>query len=148
METHILQTLSWIWNSNRSRVFVHQIESLDGSRMGCARIWCVRKGHHGTAANTLGTRRPLLRASRSEAVLIGGAILSVSTHGHLHEVWDVPYLRVRLVHADGPLTSIEVHHEATKDAIDPIGFGVLLVAVLSDSSCCQDRVVKSEDWEA
>lgn len=38
------------------------------------------------------------------------------------------------MHADGALVSPDVHHEeSTQVAVDCIGFGVLLVAVLGDS---------------
>ena len=50
------------------------------------------------------------------------------------------------MHADGALVSPEVHHEeSTQGVVDCIGFGVLLVAVLDDSSCSQAQAVELED---
>ena len=46
------------------------------------------------------------------------------------------------------ITKARHHEESTQVAVDCIGFGVLLVAVLGDSSCSQDQAVETEDWEA
>ncbi|KAK9214333.1 hypothetical protein WN944_006322 [Citrus x changshan-huyou] len=59
---------------------------------------------------------------------------------------DLPFLRGRLMHADGALVSPEVHHEeSTQGVVDCIGFSVLLVVVLDDSSCGQAQAVELED---
>ncbi|KAK3221932.1 hypothetical protein Dsin_008957 [Dipteronia sinensis] len=98
-----------------------------------------------------GLRRGLIAgdAQSAEAVLVGGAVLSVLAHGHLLEVRDAPQVRGRLLHADGALAPSEIHHEEpAQRAPDRLGFGFLLVALLGHQSRCQDRAVESEGREA
>ncbi|KAJ4710044.1 B-cell receptor-associated protein [Melia azedarach] len=57
-----------------------------------------------------------------------------------------PPLRWRLMYSDRAFASPEVNHEeSAQRAVDRFGFGVLLVALLGDAPCCEDRAVESED---